>query len=37
MGLGLFILAITAFFCGIAAIMNHNGRKEDRRRRGLSD
>lgn len=35
MGLGLFVLAIAAFFGGFGLVMNHNGRKADRERRGL--
>lgn len=34
MGFGLFVLAVTAVFCGFAMVMNHNGRKADRERRG---
>ncbi|MBB3262289.1 hypothetical protein F4827_006355 [Paraburkholderia bannensis] len=34
MGMALFVLAITVFFGGFGLIMNHNGRKADRERRG---
>jgi hypothetical protein len=34
MGLGFFVLAICAVVSAFGLIMNHNGRKADRERRG---
>jgi hypothetical protein len=34
MGFGLFVLAVTAVFSALAIVMNRNGRKADRERRG---